>query len=126
MSYVWDSVTNTVFLGSENTYNWLIGTWEYREALKKYNQISYDEAVSMVRNYFITYQGVEPPEYMCWNETDDKWVIRAYENMYYNGQYSHSPAFGIISVNKNTGALYDEILLHPITDDNGNYVGWMY
>lgn len=126
MSYVWDAVTNTIFLGSENTYNWLIGTGEYQKALKTYNQISYDEAVSLVRNYFITYQGVEPPEYMCWNETEDKWVIRAYENIYYNGQYSHSPAFGIISVNKNTGALYDEILLHPITDDNGNYVGWMY
>lgn len=35
MSYVWDAVTNTVFLSSENTYNWLIGTWEYQEAEKQ-------------------------------------------------------------------------------------------
>lgn len=126
ISVIWDDLTKSLFINSEDTYNWLIGTWEYQEALKKYNQISYDEAVSLVKNYFITYQGVEPPGYTCWDETDDKWVIRAYDNIYYNGQYSHSPAFGIISVNKNTGALYDEVLLHPITDDNGNYVGWMY
>lgn len=123
MSYVWDAVTNTVFMGSENTYNWLIGTWEYQEGLKRYNQISYDEAVYLVSNYYATEY---PPEYMCWDETDDKWVIRAYENIYYNGIYSHSPTWGIISVDKNTGALYNEILLHPIIDDYGNYVEWKY
>lgn len=32
MSYTWDSVTNTIFIGSENTYNWLINTSEYKEA----------------------------------------------------------------------------------------------
>lgn len=30
MSYTWDSVTNTIFLNSESTYNWLINTPEYR------------------------------------------------------------------------------------------------
>lgn len=37
MSYVWDAVTNTIFMGSENTYNWLIGTWEYQEGKAVYN-----------------------------------------------------------------------------------------
>ena len=36
MSYVWDAVTNTVFMGSEDTYNWLINTEEYKHANKKY------------------------------------------------------------------------------------------
>ena len=36
MSYVWDHVTDTAFLDSEFTYNWLIGTEEYQKAkLKK-------------------------------------------------------------------------------------------
>ncbi len=30
MSYVWDSVTNTIFMNSEDTYNWLINTEEYK------------------------------------------------------------------------------------------------
>lgn len=30
MSYVWDSVTNTIYMGSEDTYNWLINTYEYQ------------------------------------------------------------------------------------------------
>lgn len=36
MSYVWDSQTNTLFLNSEETYNWLIGTDEYKYANTKY------------------------------------------------------------------------------------------
>lgn len=38
MSYVWDSVTNTVFMGSENTYNWLVNTYEYQEARDRKNR----------------------------------------------------------------------------------------
>ena len=30
MSYTWDSVTNTIFMNSEDTYNWLINTYEYQ------------------------------------------------------------------------------------------------
>lgn len=33
LSYVWDSVTDTIFVGSENTYNWLINTAEYKDAV---------------------------------------------------------------------------------------------
>lgn len=33
LSYVWDSVTDTIFVGSENTYNWLINTAEYKNAV---------------------------------------------------------------------------------------------
>lgn len=38
-SYVWDDVTDTVFLGSENEYNWLINTDEYKRAknIQSYN-----------------------------------------------------------------------------------------
>lgn len=32
MSYVWDDVTDTIFAGSEDTYNWLINTPEYKAA----------------------------------------------------------------------------------------------
>lgn len=32
MSYVWDSVTNTIFVASEDTYNWLRSTPEYKAA----------------------------------------------------------------------------------------------
>lgn len=32
LSYVWDAVTDTIFIGSENTYNWLINTAEYKNA----------------------------------------------------------------------------------------------
>lgn len=34
LSYVWDSVTDTLFIGSENTYNWLRSTPEYQAAAR--------------------------------------------------------------------------------------------
>ncbi len=36
MSYVWDRQTNTIFFNSEDTYNWLINTNEYKMANIKY------------------------------------------------------------------------------------------
>ena len=44
MSYVWDSVTNTIFVASEDTYNWLINTNEYKEAAnnKQTSSVSYE------------------------------------------------------------------------------------
>ena len=32
LSYTWDDVTSTIFLGSDRTYNWLINTKEYKQA----------------------------------------------------------------------------------------------
>ena len=45
LSYTWDPITNTIFIGSDNTYNWLINTKEYKDALykqKKSNITSWD------------------------------------------------------------------------------------
>lgn len=35
LSYVWDAVTDTIFIGSENIYNWLVNTAEYKEAANR-------------------------------------------------------------------------------------------
>lgn len=109
MSYVWDEVTNTIFMGSESTYEWLVNTYEYQEAAIKYNQISYDEALDLVRNYFISRGETAPSFYMYDGETNNEFTIRAYDDVYHDGEYSHSFTRGIISVDKNTGALYDEV-----------------
>ncbi len=39
MTYTWDSVTDTVFLDSDYTYQWLINTSEYKQAKNKRNVI---------------------------------------------------------------------------------------
>lgn len=38
MTYTWDWVTDTLFLNSDYTYNWLINTWEYQT--DKYNKLN--------------------------------------------------------------------------------------
>lgn len=46
MSYVWDPITNTIFMGSENSYNWLINTEEYKCSNPKYMADKYFKYVS--------------------------------------------------------------------------------
>lgn len=44
MTYTWDSITNTIFLGSDATYSWLINTPEHQAADPKYMARLYADA----------------------------------------------------------------------------------
>ena len=44
-SYTWDSVTNTIFMGSDDTYNWIINTVEYNASNPRYMANMYSSAL---------------------------------------------------------------------------------
>ena len=74
-----------------------------------------------------TYTSYDPPYYEDYGSDQSKWIIRAYEYMTYpDPSENHQSTFNIFSIDKETGAVYDEILMHPVIDDEGNYVDWIY
>lgn len=86
-----------------------------------------EEAISIVRDYYRTYTSYDPPYYEDYGSDQSKWIIRAYEYMTYpDPSENHQSTFNIFSIDKETGAVYDEILMHPVIDDEGNYVDWIY
>ena len=101
MSYVWDAVTNTVFLDSENTYNWLIGTWEYQSAKReKLVRDTMDERLkSLYDPYYYNDLAVWIDE-----ETDNNYYVRV---MWYNSVTGNYNLWGGFIVNKETGNIYD-------------------
>ena len=44
ISVIWDDVTSSLFINSENTYNWLVDTAEYKDA-KKRKEVNYADYV---------------------------------------------------------------------------------
>lgn len=63
LSYTWDSVTNTIFLNSDATYQWLINTPEHKQANPKYMAGLY--ARSLWNTGTITSYGGEMVQYNC-------------------------------------------------------------
>ena len=101
MSYVWDAVTNTVFLGSENTYNWLIGTWEYQEAEKQ--KLIRDTMDERLKNL---YDPFYYDDLRVWidEETSNNYYVMV---MWYNCVTGNYNLWGNFIVNKETGNIYD-------------------
>lgn len=76
--------------------------------------ITYDKAVQLVKNYCKNHAGYTPTNFDLNEETSSKFVIHAYEIISYPGEGSHIGSSNMISVDKKTGAMYDEILMQPI------------
>ena len=101
ISVIWDDVTCSLFINSENTYNWLVDTAEYKDAKKRKNQLTQDQARDRLYNWYdpiyqpdlrINYEG-ENSEYYYF------WVL------WHNEVTGMNNNWGEYKVNKNTGAI---------------------
>ena len=119
---------NTAYLTSEQNQKYgslkekIANAKAEAERKAENSTISYDKALELVKKYYRTYTTYNPPFYEKYDETASRWIIRAYEVISYPGELSHTSTFNIIGVDKKTGALYDEIVMETIIDDNGKYV----
>ena len=52
ISVIWDDVTSSLFINSENTYNWLVDTAEYKDAKKRKSQLTQDQARDRLYNAY--------------------------------------------------------------------------
>ena len=81
--------------------------------------ISADEAISIVQNYYRAYTDKEPGKYVYdVGDRDDSWYIWIYED---NPESDFAFTVNHFSVNKLSGAIYDEVLCSQVTDAEGNY-----
>ena len=101
ISVIWDDVTSSLFINSENTYNWLVDTPEHKDAKKRKNQLTQDQARDRLYNW---YDPIYQPDLRINDEGENSeyyyfWVL------WHNEVTGMNNNWGEYKVNKNTGAM---------------------
>ena len=102
ISVIWDDVTSSLFINSEDTYNWLVNTNEYQQTKNKpkVNQIGADEARQLVIDYYGCATGI-------FKDEDDNFYYLVPYARYNQIMDTYEIPMGYCKVNKKTGEIIE-------------------
>ena len=102
VSVIWDDVTSSLFINSEDTYNWLVNTYEYQQAKNKpkIHQIGADEARQLVIDYYGCATGI-------FKDEDDNFYYLVPYARYNQIMDTYEIPMGYCKVNKKTGEIIE-------------------
>ena len=102
VSVIWDDVTSSLFINSEDTYNWLVNTNEYQQTKNKpkVHQIGADEARQLVIDYYGCATGI-------FKDEDDNFYYLVPYARYNQIMDTYEIPMGYCKVNKKTGEIIE-------------------